>query len=324
MYPLLKLIIAHTGPHQSFDSATLARRGELSKRCSDQVGLMKRDRHAMRKRNLAERSDGDGNTTYTITAAAPKYDFLKNDTCILTPEVSDGPYFFPRSQVLRQNIVENQVGVPLELDIGLIDVNTCEPLTDVLVDIWHCNATGSYSSFTDLDPNTSFGTLYHNLTGTYPNGTNGLGDLSWMHTDNATWLRGMWPTDKHGATSFQTIFPGFYIERAIHIHAQVHTNWSVLTNGSISHGRTVSTGQIFIDEALEQEIMAVEPYASHTQISRYTNAEDGIYSTESVTGAMTVLDTEPLDGVDYKNGVLGYITLGVDTTEIRDGSTVNA
>lgn len=24
---------------------------------------------------------------------------------------------------------------------------------------------------------------------------------------------------------------------------------------------------------------------------------------------MTLLDTEPLDGVDYKNGVLGYITL---------------
>lgn len=137
MYPLLKLIIAHLGPHKSFDSATLARRSELAKRCSDQVGMMKRDRHTMRKRNLAARSnDGDGNTTYTITAAAPKYDFLKNDTCILTPETSNGPYVYPPSQLLRHNMVENQVGVPLELDIGLIDVNTCEPLTNVLVDIW--------------------------------------------------------------------------------------------------------------------------------------------------------------------------------------------
>lgn len=24
---------------------------------------------------------------------------------------------------------------------------------------------------------------------------------------------------------------------------------------------------------------------------------------------MTLLDTEPLDGVDYRNGVIGYITL---------------
>ena len=26
-------------------------------------------------------------------------------------------------------------------------------------------------------------------------------------------------------------------------------------------------------------------------------------------GAMAIMDTEPLDGQDYKNGVLGYITL---------------
>lgn len=29
----------------------------------------------------------------------------------------------------------------------------------------------------------------------------------------------------------------------------------------------------------------------------------------SVAGAMTILDTEPLDGVHYENGVFGYITL---------------
>lgn len=28
-----------------------------------------------------------------------------------------------------------------------------------------------------------------------------------------------------------------------------------------------------------------------------------------VAGAMANVDTEPLDGVDYKNGVLAYITL---------------
>jgi hypothetical protein len=27
-----------------------------------------------------------------------------------------------------------------------------------------------------------------------------------------------------------------------------------------------------------------------------------------LAGAMTILDTEPLDGVDNKNGILGYIT----------------
>ncbi|BCR92193.1 uncharacterized protein ACHE_80093S [Aspergillus chevalieri] len=77
------------------------------------------------------------------------------------------------------------------------------------------------------------------------------------------------------------------------------------------HGPIVSTGQIFIDEKLEQEIMALEPYANRTEIERLKNVDDGIYATESSTGAMTLLDTEPLDGVDYKNGAVVYTTLMV-------------
>jgi protocatechuate 3,4-dioxygenase beta subunit len=30
-------------------------------------------------------------------------------------------------------------------------------------------------------------------------------------TDDSTWLRGMWPTDANGATSFNSIVPGFYV-----------------------------------------------------------------------------------------------------------------
>lgn len=124
------------------------------------------------------------------------------------------------------------------------------------------------------------------------------------------------------------------VQRAIHIHVQVHTNWTVQSNGTLLHGSIVSTGQIFADETISQEIMALEPYASHTQIERVKNDADGIYTHESASkyltkdlisslslspklatnfrisaGAMTVMDTEPLDGVDNKNGVFGYITL---------------
>jgi len=31
------------------------------------------------------------------------------------------------------------------LDIGVINVETCEPLPNVLVDIWQANATGHYA-----------------------------------------------------------------------------------------------------------------------------------------------------------------------------------
>ncbi|KAJ5873146.1 hypothetical protein N7455_003689 [Penicillium solitum] len=311
-------------PHTAPDAASLATHNHVARKCGHKVGEVKEKRRALRRRDFSI-DPGTKETIYEIHALAPKYNFVKNSTSILTPETSNGPYFYPQSQILRQDIREGQPGLPLSLEIGVIDIDTCEPLEDVLVDIWHCNATGSYSSFTGLSPNTPFLDLYANKTdGKTINLHDGLPDLSWLATDNSTWLRGMWPTDKHGVTSFTTIFPGFYIERAIHIHAQVHTNWTVGSNGTVIHGPIVSTGQIFIDEALEKQIMALEPYVNHTEIERVKNDADGIYTTESDTGAMTILDTEPLDGVNYENGVFGYITLGIQTSQIRNGSGIDA
>jgi protocatechuate 3,4-dioxygenase beta subunit len=40
-------------------------------------------------------------------------------------------------------LTQTQVGIPLELDIGVIDVNTCEPLEDVLISLWVCSLPSS-------------------------------------------------------------------------------------------------------------------------------------------------------------------------------------
>lgn len=99
----------------------------------------------------------------------------------------------------------------------MVDVDTCEPVRDVLVDIWHCNATGSYSSFTELYAQQDEGSLlifmrgcliFLYVTFIIVRDRNGL-TIWFLSTDNSTWLRGMWQSDKHGVTSFTTIFPGF-------------------------------------------------------------------------------------------------------------------
>ncbi|KXT08959.1 hypothetical protein AC579_10311 [Pseudocercospora musae] len=77
---------------------------------------------------------------------------------------------------------------------------------------------------------------------------------------------------------------------------------------------------IFLGEALEAEVMALEPYFIHTQIERLKNKDDTMFYEHAQSEAMVITDTEPLDGVDCNNDVLGYVTLGVDTTTIKNGT----
>lgn len=72
--------------------------------------------------------------------------FGGNTSCILSPEVTDGPYYVTGEQV-RSNVKEDKYcdGIDLFLEVQYIDVNTCQPVPDVWVDIWNCNATGLYS-----------------------------------------------------------------------------------------------------------------------------------------------------------------------------------
>ncbi|KAI0452300.1 Intradiol ring-cleavage dioxygenase [Xylaria acuta] len=181
------------------------------------------------------------------------------------PIVTEGPYVWPRSQTLRQDMSEGQ---PLWMDIGIIDVNTCEPLPNILLNFWHCNATGSCSSVADL------------------------------RTDGTTFLRGILP------------FPNFYVCLTIHIQVQAYKDWNFHNNGTLSSGNIVSIGQLYFGESLSEQLMALEPYASRTRINR---AEGGYDPTFSVVAA---------DGEDYANGVIGFITIGVDPTADGVGNDV--
>jgi hypothetical protein len=136
---------AHPGPHAAPSNAEMAHKARLSGRCAQHVARFNDRRW---KRNLGH----IGNRTVQIQTQAPYYDAPQNDTCVLSPEITAGPYYWPQSQLLRQDMTEDQVGIPLWLDIGIMDMATCSPLEGVMVDLWHCHATGSYSSFTNCLP----------------------------------------------------------------------------------------------------------------------------------------------------------------------------
>ncbi len=63
-------------------------------------------------------------------------------SCTLTPEETEGPYYFD-ADAIRGDIREDRAGVPLRLALRVMDNDTCAPVSNAVVDIWHCDATGS-------------------------------------------------------------------------------------------------------------------------------------------------------------------------------------
>lgn len=39
-------------------------------------------------------------------------------------------------EFVRQDIVDEQAGVPLAVDVQVVDVETCEPIPDAYLEIW--------------------------------------------------------------------------------------------------------------------------------------------------------------------------------------------
>ncbi|WP_420864167.1 hypothetical protein [Streptomyces deccanensis] len=60
--------------------------------------------------------------------------------------MTEGPYYLD-GQLVRADIREDKTGFPLVLTLTVVDDDTCAPLSNALVEIWHCDALGEYSGF---------------------------------------------------------------------------------------------------------------------------------------------------------------------------------
>jgi len=84
-------------------------------------------------------------------AAPESVIFAANTSCILSPTITDGPYYV-WGEVVRQDVKEELYsdGVDVFLEVQYIDINTCKPVPGAVVDIWQANATGVYRYVTKL------------------------------------------------------------------------------------------------------------------------------------------------------------------------------
>jgi intradiol ring-cleaving dioxygenase-like protein len=77
--------------------------------------------------------------------------FETSDLCVLSAEAIRGPFYVPKTLV-RRNIAEGRPGVPLRVRFKVVDVNGCQPLFGMAVEIWHCDASGVYSGYPSYPP----------------------------------------------------------------------------------------------------------------------------------------------------------------------------
>jgi protocatechuate 3,4-dioxygenase beta subunit len=222
--------------------------------------------------------------------------------CVLEPEVTEGPYYV-NGEYIRSDVTEGQAGVSLYAELQFVDVNTCEPVDNLYVDFWHCNATGVYSGVV----------------------ANGNGDTSDATNINNTAFRGLTPTDVDGLVSFTSVFPGHYTGRATHIHILGSYNGTVLKNNTYSGGVGAHVGQLFFDQDLISEVEATGVYATNTQ-ELTLNANDHIYSESTSTGFDPVMEYTLL-GDTVEDGIFAWISVGIDMTmakSVSAASTITA
>ncbi|KAI1091560.1 aromatic compound dioxygenase [Rostrohypoxylon terebratum] len=209
--------------------------------------------------------------------------FDSNATASLVPEVTIGPYWVA-GELIRVDVTEKQPGVPLHLDIQFIDLNTCEPVPKMLIDIWHTNATGSYSGVIITDQA-------------------GL---------NTTYCRGVQITDEDGVVQFDTVFPGHYMGRTPHIHVMSTQNATVLPNNTyVLDGKANHIGQLFFDQDLIYATRELEPYSTNQQ-PLTLNANDWIDAQGSTAEYDPFVSYIQL-GDSLGDGLLAYQTVFVDT-----------
>jgi protocatechuate 3,4-dioxygenase beta subunit len=168
--------------------------------------------------------------------------------CIARPEQTEGPYFVDeklnRSDIrLEPSDKSVKPGVPLRLEfqVSRVSGGSCSPLAGAVVDIWHCDALGVYSDVRDAG----------------------------FDSRGKKFLRGYQTTDAKGAARFQTIYPGWYQGRAVHIHFKIRAV-------AASWRSFEFTSQLYFDESITDQVHKQPPYNSKGYRST-TNDQDFIF-----------------------------------------------
>lgn len=164
---------------------------------------------------------------------------------------SNGPDVLEASGVERSDITTSidsdtaAEGVPLTVTMNLIDLaNGDGALAGAAVYLWHCDAQGRYSMYSD-------------------------------GVTEETYLRGVQVAGDDGTVTFTTIFPGCYSGRWPHLHFEVFPDLASVTDAT----NNVLTSQIALPAAESELVYADSRYTgSAANLAQVSLETDGIFA----------------------------------------------
>lgn len=171
-------------------------------------------------------------------------DFGGAQQCTMLKDSVEGPFYFCTNPGAA-DIARGVPGAPLVIALRAVNAATCQPIPDAVIDVWHCDAVGLYSG--------------HNMSIDEP-------VKSEKHTppvNGERHCRGALRTDADGIAEFRSIYPGYYVERAIHIHFKVHIG-----------ERAFLTNQALLPETDNAAVQAIAPYSGPRKGPRISNAQE--------------------------------------------------
>lgn len=207
-----------------------------------------------------------------LTAGA--LNFAGTDSCVLVCQTTEGPCYY-NGNLVRRDVTEGISGMPARLGFRVVNYDSCQPIANASVEIWHTDRNGNYSA-----PITSMCS----------------GDAA---TRSQTFGRGIQFTDAEGWVYFDSIFPGWYAGRVTHIHARVKIN-----------STTVVTTQFFFWDKVSETIYRNHPLYSHRPNRDTTNTSDNLIGGNLTRSVPYILNTRLVNN-KYLQAVK---TLAVRTT----------
>jgi protocatechuate 3,4-dioxygenase beta subunit len=199
---------------------------------------------------------------------------------------SNGADVLEQSGIVRSDIRSSldggttAAGVPMTLTLSVLAMaNDDAPFEDVAVYVWHCDAAGGYSMYSE-----------------------GLED--------ETYLRGVQVADADGNVTFTSIFPACYTGRWPHIHFEVYPSVDDITDST----NAIATSQVALPEDVSATVYALTEYeGSAANLTQVSLDSDNVFSDDSGASQLATVTGDATSGYQVA------LTVRVDTTTEPSG-----